>query len=207
MAITLHHSPLSRAASVVWMLEEVGQPYTLANVDLRAGEHRKDAHLALNRMGKLPVLVDDGVVISETAAIGVYLADRYALGRLAPQLDDPQRGPYLRWCFFGPSVVEIACMAKGAGWEYRASNAGFGTYDDMVATLEDGLGDGPWLLGERFTMADIILGGTVRWMLRFKMIDARPGLTAWAARLAERPAQVRAEQKNMAIAKEQGFLS
>ena len=96
MAITLYHHPYSRAATVVWMLEELGQPYALEYVDLRAGAQKEEPHLHRNRMGKLPVLVDDGTPISETAAIGLYLADRYALGTLAPALDDPTSGSTFR---------------------------------------------------------------------------------------------------------------
>jgi glutathione S-transferase len=196
--IYLHHSPMSRAANVVWMLEEVGVPYELVHVNLMAGDHKRAEHLALNPMGKVPVLVDNGVAISETAAIAVYLGDRYALSRLAPALDDPARGPYLRWCFYSPSVVEIGCMAKAAGWQFKPSQAGFGTYESMISTLDGALSQGPWLLGDRFTMADMILGGTMLWMLQFGMIDSLPSFTAYAERLRQRPAKQRANELNAA---------
>lgn len=205
MSILLHHHPYSRAANVVWMLEEVGVPYELAWVDIMKGEHKTEAYRAMNAMGKLPVLVDEGVAISESAAIGVYLADRYALGRLAPALDDLARGPYLRWCFYSPSVVEPGCMAKAAGWEYRAGAAGWGTYEDLLATLERGLTPGPWLLGDRFTMADVIVGGTLRYMLNFKMIEPRPAFLAYVARIDERPAMQRALARNEQVKKEHGL--
>lgn len=204
MALVLYHHPWSRAASVVWMLEEVGEPYALEFVDLRAGDQKTDAHKERNRMQKVPVLDDGGALLSESAAIGVYLADRYALGRLAPALDDPRRGEYLRWCFFAPTVIEPACMAKASGWEYSASSAGFGRYEDMVATLEDALRDGPWLLGDTFTMADVIVGATVRWMLQFKMLEGDV-LSAYAARLGEREALVRADARNAAVVAERGL--
>lgn len=205
MSIVLHHHPYSRASNVVWMLEELGVPYELAWVDVMKGEHKSDAHRALNSMGKLPVLVDDGVAIAESSAIGVYLADRYALGRLAPALDDPARGPYLRWCFYSPSVIEPGCMAKGAGWEYRASAAGWGSYEEILTTLEGGVAPGPWLLGDRFTMADVIVGGTLRYMLSFKMIEPRPAFLAYVERISERPAAQRAQARNEQVAKEHGL--
>jgi glutathione S-transferase len=205
MSIVLHHHPYSRAANVVWMLEELGLPYELAWVDIRTGEQKSDAYRALNTMGKLPVLVDNGVAIAESAAIGVYLADRYALGRLAPALDDPARGPYLRWCVYAPSVIEPGCMAKSANWEYRAGAAGWGTYEEILATLEAGLTPGPWLLGEHFTMADVILGGTLRFMLSFKMIEPRPAFLAYVARINERPAAQRAQARNTQVAQEHGL--
>lgn len=192
----LYYHPMSRAAGVVWMLEELGLDYELVPVDIQAGEQKTEGHLALNRMGKIPVLDDGGVVISEGAAIAVYLADRYALGRLAPALDAPERAAYLRWCFFAPSVVEPACMAHAAGWTYRSGSAGFGEYERVLETLEEALSAGPWLLGETFTMADAVLGGTLRYMLMFKMIEPREVFTAYVARLAERPALIRADEIN-----------
>ena len=205
MSIVLHHHPFSRAANVVWMLEEIGVPYDLHFVDLRAGEQQAAEHLVLNPMAKVPALVDGEAVITETAAIGVYLADRYASGRLAPALDDPARGAFLRWCFYAPSVVEPGCMAKAAGWDFRPSQAGWGTYERMLDTIDAGIGDGPWLLGDRFTMADVILGGTLRWMLSFDMIEKRPAFESYAERLAARPAAKAADARNAAIVKERGL--
>src|SRR5690606_13571847 len=186
-------------------LEEVGCDYTLRPVDIMAGEQKSEAILALNPMGKLPILVDGGAVITESAAIGLYLADRYALGRLAPAPDDPARGAYLRWSLFAPSVIEPGSMAKAGGWEYRAGAAGWGTHEAMLATMEAAIGEGPWLLGERFTMADVIFGGTVRYMLRFQMLDACESFVAYAARLDARPASIAAAEINDAIAKEHGL--
>lgn len=205
MTITLRHHPFSRAAGVVRMLEEVGVAYTLEYVDLRKAEQKAPGHVALNGMGKVPVLIDGEAIVSETAAIGVYLADRYAGGRLAPSIDAPERGGFLRWCFYAPSVVEPCCMARGSKWEYSPAQAGFGTYAELLDTLEGGIGDGPWLLGEQFTMADVILGGTVAWMLQFGMLDKRPAFVAWTERLMARPASVRAAEINAAIVAERGL--
>lgn len=205
MPIVLHHHPYSRAANVVWMLEELGQPYTLNFVDMASGAHKAAGHRALNGMGKLPVLVDGEAVIAETAAIAVYLGDTYGLGRLAPALDDPARGPYLRWCFYGPSVIEPGCAAQANGWVGRPGALGWGTYAELLDTLEGGLEPGPWLLGERFTMADIVVGGTIRWMLAFKMIEARPAFVAYAERLGARPANVTAAAVNAAVVEERGL--
>ena len=205
MSVVLHHHPYSRAASVVWMLEEVGVPYELRYVDLMAGGQKSEGHRALNAMGKVPVLVDGDAVVSETAAIGVYLADRYSLGKLAPNLDDPARGTWLRWAFYAPSVLEPGCMAHAAKWEFRAGQAGWGTYESMLETLSAGLAPGPWLLGERFSMADVILGATMRWMLRFGMLEKRPEYLAYAERLGQRPALLAADAVNAAVVAERGL--
>lgn len=205
MAITLYHHPHTRAAGVVWMLEELGVDYALEHVDLWAGAHKTDDFRALNPMTKLPTLIDGDAVVTEAAAIGVYLADRHAPGRLAPALDDPARGTFLRWCFYAPSVIEPGCMARAAKWEFRAAQAGWGTYEAMLDTISAAIGDGPWLLGDRFTMADVIFGGTVRWMTGFGMLEKRPEYMAYVERLDARPAYVRARAINERVVEERGI--
>jgi glutathione S-transferase len=205
VSITLFHHPFSRAADVVWMLEEVGHPYELVFVDLMKGEQLEDTHRARNKMSKLPVLDDDGTLISERSAIGLYLADRYAPGRLAPALDAATRGPFLRWCFYASAVIEPGCTAKSAGFEFKPGQAGWGRYAHMLDTLDDGLKNGPYLLGEQFSMADMIVGGTLRWMLLFKMIDAHESYTAYVERLNAREAYRRASDVNQRIIKERGL--
>jgi glutathione S-transferase len=205
MTITLYHHPFSRAANVVWMLEELGQPYDLVFVDIMKGAQKKPEIVALNRMGKLPILTDGDVVVSESAAIGLYLADRYSLGDLAPALDDPRRGAYLRWVLFAPSVIEPGAMAKASDWTFKAGSAGWGDHEAMIATIEEALTRGDYLFGDQFTMADVIFGGTVRYMLRFKMLEASPAVAAYAERLGARPAARRADEKNQTIAAEHGL--
>ncbi|HYQ02739.1 MAG TPA: glutathione S-transferase family protein [Polyangiaceae bacterium] len=205
MSLVLYHHPFSRAATVLWMLEEVGVDHELRFVDLLAGAHKAPEVLALNPMGKLPILTDGDQVVTEVAAIGLYLADRYALGRLAPNVDDPKRGTYLRWSFFAPSVIEPGAMAKMNNWEAKPSQAGWGTHEAMLQAIEAAIADRQYLLGDTFSMADVIFGGTLRYMLRFKMLEPRPTFTAYAERLAARPTLQRAEARNNAIIQERGL--
>ena len=205
MPIVLYHHPFTRAATVVWMLEELGVPYELSYVDIQAGGQKAKEIVAMNPMGKLPILADGDQIVTEVAAIGLFLADRYSAGKLAPAMDDPARGTYLRWALFAPSVVEPGCMAKLAGWAFKPSQAGWGDYATMIEAMQSAVRDKDYLLGERFTMADIIFGGTLRYMLRFKMIEPTPVFTAYAERLGARPALVRAEAKNAAIVKDKGL--
>ncbi|MCA9582745.1 MAG: glutathione S-transferase family protein [Myxococcales bacterium] len=205
MGLTLYHHPFSRAANVVWMLEEVGCEYTLEYVDLAAGAHKKPPLRDLNPMGKLPVLVDGDAIVTEVAAIGLYLADRYAPGRLAPALDAPKRAPFLRWSFYSPSVIEPGCAAKASSAEYRSSSVGWGTYDEMLDAITAAIGDGPWLLGDTFSMADVIFGGTVRWMTQFGMLERRPEYMAYVDRLNARPASKRAQEINAGVIEERGL--
>lgn len=205
MSLVLFHHPLTRAANAVWMLEELEVPYTLRFVDAYAGEQKSEEVLALNPMGKLPILKDGDLVVTESAAIGLYLADRYGMGRLAPSPDDPARGTYLRWAFFGPSVLEPGVMAKSSGWEVNTGAAGWGNYEDILKALSSALEKGPYLLGDSFSMADVILGGTIGFLLRFKMLDPLPVFERYVARLDERPANQRAKEKNAAVMKERNI--
>jgi glutathione S-transferase len=205
MAITLFHHPYSRAANVIWMLEEVGTPYEIRFVDIMKGAQKAPEHVALNPMGKVPVVTDGDVVVTEAAAIGVYLADRYSLGKLAPTLDDPARGTYLRWSFFAPSVIEPGMLAKSTGAQFKPGQAGWGSYDEMLGAMENAIAGRAFVLGDRFSMADCIFGGTVRFMLRFKLLEPSPTFTAYAERLAARPAAKRSDEKNAQIAKEHGL--
>ena len=199
MAITLFHHPFSRAANVVWMLEEVGVPYQLRWVDMLAGAQKSSELTALNPMGKLPVLTDGDALVTESAAIALYLGDRYAAGRLAPALDDPARATYLRWSFFTPSVMEPAAAARSSGGEFNVRAIGWGNFDDMVQATKSALARGPFVLGDRFSMADTILGGTLRYMLMFKMMDPDQVFTDYVARLQVRPAFQRALERNAAV--------
>lgn len=207
MSIVLYHHPFSRAANVLWMLEEVGIEYELRFIDIMKGAHKADALVALNPMGKLPILVDGDTVVTESAAIGLYLADRYSIGRLAPAPDDPARGAYLRWSCFAPSVIEPGLMARASNWAFKPSQAGWGDYEAMLRAIESALSHGQFLLGDRFSMADVIFGGTIRYMLRFKMLEAKPAFSAYGERLGARPALQRSDAKNLAIATEHGLNS
>lgn len=187
------------------MLEEVGVEYTLEFVDIMGGGQKEAPYKALNPMGKVPTIVDGDAVVTESAAIAMYLADKYAAGTLAPALDAPERGTYLRWILYAPSVIEPGCMAKAANWEFKPGSAGWGSYEEMLDTISAAIGEGPWLLGESFTMADVVFGGTLRWMTMFGMMEKRPEYMAYVERLNERPAAKKAQAINAKIADERGL--
>ncbi len=205
MSIVLYHHPFSRAAGSIWALEEVGVDYELRWVDIMAGAQKAPEIVALNPMGKLPLLTDGDQVVTEVAAIALYLADRYAYGSLAPKVDDPARGTYLRWSLFAPSVIEPGSMAKMNNWDAKPGQAGWGTYGSMLTAMESALADRAFLLGDTFSMADVVFGGTLRYMLRFNMVEKRPAFVAYAERLGARPALQRADARNAAVMKEHGL--
>ena len=205
MTTTLYYHPYSRAANVIWMLEEAGCPYAIQFVDIMKGAHKAPELVALNPMGKLPILVDGDAVVTESAAIALYLADRYAPGKLAPPLDDPRRGTYLRWSLFTPSVIEPGTAAKAAGWDFKPSHMGWGTFEAMMASIHSAIDGKAFLLGDQFSMADVIFGGTLRYMAAVKLMEPSPTIAAYLARLDARPAYQRATAKNDAQRAEHGL--
>ncbi len=192
-ALVLYHAAPSRSSIVRWLLEEIGEPYEIRLLRLSAGEHKRPEYLALNPMGKVPTLVHDGVVITETAAICCYLADAFPKAGLSVPIGDPRRGPYLKWLFFGPSCVEPAMIDRMFERPDAPSGpAGWGGYDIVLDVLSQGVQPGPYLLGEQFTAADVVIGAGLRWGMAFKGLPERPEYVAYANRLSERPALQRA---------------
>ncbi len=201
-ALTLYHAAPSRSSIVLWMLEELGEPYKLELLHLKQGDHLKPAYLAINPMGKVPTLVDHGVAITEVAAICCYLADRYPMAGLAPAIDDPLRGPYLKWMFWGPSCMEPAVIDHHLKREPGPrAIMGWIDYDTTMNVLSDAVRKGPWLLGDKFTAADVVIGAGVNWGLLFGTIPKRPEFEAYAARLRTRPAMQRQVAKDEELSK------
>lgn len=197
--IVLYWNPMSRAGIAHWMCEELGQPYRLELVRFDRGEHKLPAFLAINPMGKLPALRHRGTVVTEAAAICAYLADAYPQAGLAPALDDPRRGTYYRWLFFGAACVESASVDKlFERPPVRTSALGYGTYEDMLRTLESAVQAGPWLLGETFSAADVYVGSQIAWGLMSKGIEARPAFAAYLDRIGTRPAFQRYQSQTTA---------
>lgn len=200
--LTLYHAAPSRSSIVLWMLEELGEPFQIELLSLKSGDHLKPAYLAINPMGKVPTLVDDGVAISEVAAICCHLADKYPKAGLAPAVSDPLRGPYLKWMFWGPSCMEPAViehyLKRTPG---PRAMVGWIDYETTLDVLEAALKTGPYLLGDRFTAADVVVGSGVNWGLQFGTVTARPVFTAYAERLRARPAMQRQVARDAALSK------
>jgi glutathione S-transferase len=190
--ITLYHSPASRAFTAYWMLEELGVSFAVRTVDIRKGEQKQPAYLKLNPAGKVPTLTDGEVVVSENPAIAIYLADRYGYGTLAPKIDDPDRGPYLKWMVYSSAVVDPVATLHEQKIDLPGFNFSFGAFDDMVEVLEGVLKDREYLLGERFSAADVVLGGTLSRLLYQRILPEAPGLLDYNGRLTARAAFHRA---------------
>jgi glutathione S-transferase len=183
------------------MLEEVGEPYDTHLLSLQKGENREPAYLAINPMGKVPALDHDGVIVTEAAAICAYLADAFPKAGLNVPLGDKRRGPYLKWLFFGPSCVEPAVTDRAfpRKEEARRGMLGYGDYDTVLEVLAKAVSGRPYILGEQFTAADVVIGSGLNWGMQFKLIVERPEFTAYVGRLNQRPALKRAQEKDAAL--------
>lgn len=186
--LKLYHNPQSRSTTVHTMLHELGEPFEIVPVDFKRGDHKRPEFLKLNPMGKIPLLIDGDVVVTETPAILAYLADKYPKAGLAPAVDAPERGPYLRWLFFYGSCVEPSVMDHFLKRESPPANAGWGKYDDVVETLSAALKPGPWLLGPRFSAADVMMGSGLGYLVGFKVLPERPEFVDYISRFQARPA-------------------
>jgi glutathione S-transferase len=196
--LTLYHAAPSRSSIVRWMLEEIGEPYDVQLLNLSKGDNRAPDYLAVNPMGKVPALKHDDVVITEAAAICTYLADEFPRAKLNVPIGDPRRGPYLKWLFFGPSCIEPAIMDRAFPRKEEARRAalGYGDFETVTDVVAKAVAGGPYLLGEQFTAADVVIGSTLRWGMMFKLLPERPEFVDYTARLAKRPALARAEAKD-----------
>jgi glutathione S-transferase len=204
--LTLYHAAPSRSSIVRWMLEELGEPYDIHVLNLEKGEHRQPPYLALNPMGKVPALRHGDAVITEVAAICCYLADAFPEARLSVPVGDPRRGEYLKWLFFGPSCVEPAVTERAFPRREPAprSTLGFGDFDTVMDVLAQATGAAaPYLMGDSFTAADVVIGSQLRWGMMFGLIPERPEFAAYVGRLEQRPALKRATEMDAQLRAEQ----
>jgi len=195
--ITLFWCPQTRASRILWLLEEMNEPFEVRMIDIRDPETKGDPDfVAASPMGKVPAILDttpNGVVqMADSASIGLYLADRYPASSLAPAVADPSRGQYLYWMTYTPGVIEPAMMERFNNWEVSPTNCGWGNFNQMVEVLEKGLEDSQWLLGEKFSAADVMVGSSVYFMQKFGILPDNPVLGAYAERCLARPAYQKA---------------
>jgi len=191
--IIFYTNPMSRGQTARWMLEEIGEPYETEILDYGT-TMKGDAYLAVNPMGKVPAIVHRNKVVTEVAAICLYLADAFPAAALAP--DPADRADYYRWTFFTSGPVEAAFSNKAAGFEptpERQRMFGYGNYDLAIDTLEKALTGKAYIAGDRFTAADLFVGANVNFMLQFNLLDPRPAFTDYAARMTDRDAYRRAK--------------
>jgi len=199
--LTFYTNPMSRGRIVRWMLEEVGEPYETVLLDYGTTMKAPD-YLAINPMGKVPAIRHGSTVVTEAAAICAYLADMFPDKGLAPPPGNPRRGPYYRWLFFAAGPIEAVVTGKALGLlapADKGATAGYGSFDQVMETLERAVGEGPYLCGDQFSTADLYLGAQLGWGMMFGMIDKRPAFADYVGRLQSRPAAQRAREIDDAL--------
>ena len=191
----LYWCPRSRSFSALWLMEEVGQPYERALIDITTGAQKTSKFLAINPMGKVPALKDGDATVAEASAICAYVAERYPEAKLAPPVGDPRRAKYLQWLFFSPGCIEPAMIEIFTKISVPTSTAAWGSAAQVFDVLDAALEKGPFLLGDMFTAADIMIGSGLNFATRlFKMVPARPSFDRYIDACSARPAFQRATE-------------
>jgi len=192
--MTLYWSPRSRSFTALWLLEETERPYERVLIDISTGAQKTPDYLAINPMGKVPALRDGEATVAEAAAICAYVAERYPDARLAPPLGDPRRAKYFQWLAFSPGCIEPAIIQIFTKIEVPSRTAGWGDATQVFDVLDQALETGPWLLGDEFSAADIMIGSGLNFAINvFKMVPSRPSFQRYLARCTVRPAFQRAD--------------
>jgi glutathione S-transferase len=198
--ITLYHWPQSRAAGVRILLEELGADYDVHVMNIRTGVQRQADYLAINPMGKVPAIRHGDVLVTEQAAIYMYLAELYPEAGLSPAVGDPLRGPYLRWMVFYGSCFEPALIDKALKRDAPPpAMSPYGDADMVMKTVLDQLAKGPYILGERFTAADVLWAAALNWATMFKLAPEDARIQSYIERILSRTACARAKTKDDAL--------
>jgi len=203
-ALHFYYAPQSRARATLALFEELGVQPEITVLNLRTGQQREAGYLSVNPMGKVPAITCDGVLVTEQPAIFTFLADLFPAAGLAPSLTEPQRGAYLRWmAFYGscfePAVVDRAMKREPA----PASTSPYGSYEAVIAQVQEALQRGPYLLGDRVTAADLLWGPALDWTTMFGLVEKTPEIEAYIERIKARPAQQRAAAREAAYVQAQ----
>ncbi len=199
--LTFYTNPQSRGRIARWMLEEAGATYETVVLDYGT-TMKAPEYLAINPMGKVPAIKHGDAIVTECAAICAYLADAFPQANLAPAPGDTLRGPYYRWLFFAAGPFEAMVTNKSLGVQVSQEKAGFvgyGTGAEVLDVIEKAVADNEYLLGGRFSAADVYLGAQIGFGLQFGSIEKRPAFEAYYARLAGRPAALRANELDNAL--------
>ncbi len=203
--LVFYTNPMSRGRIVRWMLEEIGHPYRTELLTYGATMKAPD-YLSINPMGKVPAIRHGDTVVTEAAAILAYLADVFPETGLAPPPNHRLRGPYYRWLFFTAGPAEAAASNKAMGFvvpEGRERMMGYGRFDDVMKVLEEVVSQGPYLVGERFTAADVYVGSHIGFGMQFGNFEKRPAFERYWQPLSVRPAALRAKAIDDALVAEQ----
>lgn len=203
--LKFYHAPWSRSSAVLWLLEELGVDYGMELVDIRAGA--SEDYRAIQPNKKVPAIDHDGAIVTERAAIFIYLGDAFPEAGLTPPIGDPARAAYLTTLVYHDAVFDPAICARVQGLEYVSNDYPFGLFDDMVAHLERKLSAQPFVVGDRFTIADVHLATGINYTMNIlKGLPERPIFHDYVARATDRPAFKSSQEKDAALAAQIPFF-
>ena len=180
---------MSRAVTTHWMLTELGVVHEQIVVNFPEGENNTPEYRAINPMGKIPTLVDGDIVVTESAAICAYLADKFPEKGLAPSPNSAERGRYYRYLFFAGTTLEPMFTVMQLGiTDYPSQSVGWGDFDRCMAAVESMTPDADWAMGSRFTAADVVFGGTLDFSIQFGWLKSpTPKVSNYVRRIKDRP--------------------
>ena len=200
--LKLYYAPMSRSFSIHWLLEEIGRPYETEHVDIRQKGGVPESYRAIQPNKKVPAIVHDGTVVTERAAIAIYLAEKFPEAELAPRIGDPERASYLTWLVYADAVMDPCIAARAQGLTYGGNAFSFGLFEDMVVNLEKTLSARPYAAGEKFTAADTQVGSAVYYALDvLKVLPEKRAFRDYVKRVQARPAFGRVAEKDAAAAR------
>ncbi|HWA90554.1 MAG TPA: glutathione S-transferase family protein [Rhizomicrobium sp.] len=197
--ITLYHRPRTRSSRFLWLLEELGAPYEIRRVTGLSPDGSGVIDPANpHPHGKVPAIKDgdDGTVVFESPAIVLYLTDKYPTAGIGPSIGDKDRGAYLSWLAYYTGVFEPAFMSKFMNTEVPVGSAGWVTVEKVMPFIIETLSKGPYLLGEKFSGADVLYATTFALFATTPVAQKSPVIEAYVKRALERPAYARAMTKD-----------
>jgi glutathione S-transferase len=184
--LKLYYCPRTRAARMIWLLEEIGTPYEVERIDVMAEGGAPESYRAIHPLKKVPALDHDGEIVTESAAICLYLSDAFPHARLGPLAGEPGRGAYLSWLAYYAGVIEPGLMSKAVGAQgFKPASAAWGDPELMIQRLAETIARGPYILGERFSTVDVLVGSTFQWA--GGLLPKGEAVDAYMARLSARP--------------------
>jgi len=198
----LYFAQKTRATRPRWLLEELGVPYELVPVDLLQREHKSPEYLRVHPMGSMPALEDDGHAVFESAAILLHLADKFPEAGFAPALGTVERAEYYQWMMFCMATMEPPLSAYSAHSRFlpehervtAEAERGQKRFTDIARMLEEKLKGRSFLVGERFTAADVVMASILNWGGGMGLLEDFPALRSYVERQMARPAAQRAQQ-------------
>lgn len=194
--LTLFHAPRSRSFRMLWLLEELDVPYTLKVVNIRRADGSGAADTANpHPHGKVPALTDDSAMVFETPAIALYLTDKFPAAGLGPQVGEADRGAYLSWLAYYTGVIEPSLTAKFLKVQHVYGMFGWAPFDDVITWLTHSL-ERPYLLGDRFSAADIVIGGSLPLLMGRGIVPESDVFKSYVQRITARPAYGRSQTKD-----------